>query len=386
MRQLCAISAAFFLYSSPAFADRVVVLSATGQVDAALRADVEARVVAALDQLSHEVVRQPTAAGGAPLASDELRVIATNAGATWALVPVVHDVGPAAYWVNFRAGYAPPGATPRVEELDAEVRLSSQDDRIRALLAAMIRPEGLSEDGFFLAGEDLRGREAENASGQTPPERVDPEEAARLQAEADARAAEEAARQAEADAALAAAEAEEAERLAREEAARAEQDAQDQAAFAERDRYGVADGLTLVQVGLGVRPLVSTGQGGNGGVLGTLELRAGRGFESVPGLELRGGIDIVFGASSAITGQLGAAYFLSPFAFPLHFGASVEAGIFGAISGDRGAGFLVRASLLASFNLAGSVYLEVSAPEFMYITNAGGALSLGASARLGVRF
>lgn len=381
MRQLCAISAALLVFSSSALADRVVVLSAEGQADAALRSDVEGRVIAALDQLSHEVVRQPTAAGGEPLTSAQLSDIATSASATWALVPVVHDVGPAAYWVTFRAGYAPSGATPRVEELDAEVRRASQDERIRALLAALIRPEGLSEDGFFLAGEDLRGREAEDASGVT-----DPAEAARLQAEADARAAEEAARQAEADAALAAAEAEEAARLAAEEAERAEEGAQADAAFAERDRYGVADGLTMVQVGLGIRPLVSTGQGGNGGVLGTLELRAGRGLESVPGLELRGGIDIVFGASSAVTAQLGAAYFLSPFAFPLHFGASVEAGLFGAISGDRGAGFLVRASLLASYNLAGNVYLEVSAPEFMYITNAGGALSLGASARLGVRF
>ena len=359
-----------FASVSVAHADRVVLVSASGDAPLEERDDVEDAIASALGALSHEVLGERVGASTdtAPQTANELRAIAELQQAEWALVPIVHDSSSDAYWITLRAGYAIAG---RVEELDAEVRRSNQDERLRALLQAMLRPEGLSEDGFALAGEDGTTRENEAA-------------AAAADEEERRRAEEEAARQAEEEAARLAAEEEEARRQAEEDAAlQAQSEAE---AFANRDRYGVADGLTMVQLGMGIKPLVSTGDRGNGGVLGTIELGVGRGFESVPGLELRGGVDVVFGAASALTLHVGAAYLYSPITAPLHIGASAGVGLFQTISGQRGPGFLVRATLLVSYNLTGGLYLEASVPEFMWLTNGGGAVALGASLRAGYRF
>lgn len=376
VRHLGAILLFSALTASLAHADRVVVLPASGGSDAAVRSEVDEHVRGALEALAHvPVAPSSVPANVTSLTAADLQSIATTESAEWVLVPVVHDSSVASYWVTLRAGY---GSQGRVEELDAEVRRTTQDARLRALLSAMLRPEGLSEDGYLLAGEDAQGRTAEDAA------------AAAAEAERLRLAEEQAAREAEEEAArLAAAEAaaaEEAARLEREAAEQAASEEAQAARFAARDRYGVADGLTMVQLGGAVRPLLSTGTGGAGGVMATLELRAGRGFESIPGLELRGGVDLFFGAARALTLHVGAAYFISPFEFPLHFGATVEVGLFGTLSGNRGAGFMTRASLLASYNLVGGLYAEVSLPEFMWISNSGGAISLGAAARLGLRF
>lgn len=356
--------------TSIASADRVVVLPAAGDVPEEARDDIEDAVATAVQALSHEALTEGARgeAGAMPQTANEMRAIAELQNAQWTIVAVIHDYTDEAYWTTLRVGYAPEG---RVEELDAEVRRSNEPFRLRTLLQALIRPEGLGEDGFSLAGEDVAARAAEaNAlSADEEAARLAAEEAARLAAEEEARLAEE-----------------EANRLAAEAAAEAEAEANAEHAFENRDRYGVADGLTLVEVGFGFRPLLSTGNGGNGGSLGSIELKLGRGFTGLTGFEVRGGLDFIFGAASAITLHAGAAYLLSPFTAPLHIGGTVEVGLFQAISGDRGPGFLVRASALVTYNLTGGLYVEGSLPEFMYITNGGGAISLGVSARLGLRF
>lgn len=355
---------------SIASADRVVVLPATGDVPEEQRHDIEDAVAVAVQALAHEALTEGVSAeaGAVPQTANEMRAIAELQNAEWTVVAVIHDHSEAAYWTTLRVGYAPAG---RVEELDAEVRRSNEPFRLRALLQALLRPEGLSEDGLTLAGADTAARAAEaNAqSADDEAARLAAEEAARLAAEEEARLPEE-----------------EAIRLAAEEAAAAESEANAAEAFANRDRYGVADGLTLVEVGVGFRPLLSTGSGGNGGSLGSIELKVGRGFTGLPGFEVRGGLDLIFGAASALTLHVGAAYLLSPITAPLHIGGTVELGLFQTISGERGPGFMVRASALVAYNLTGSLYIEGSLPEFMYITNGGGAVALGVSARLGLRF
>lgn len=357
-------------FTSIASADRVVVLPATGEVPEEQRDDIEDAVAAAVQALSHEALTEGARgeAGAMPQTANEMRAIAELQNAQWTIVAVIHDHSDEAYWTTLRVGYAPEG---RVEELDAEVRRSNEPFRLRTLLQALIRPEGLSEDGLSLAGEDVAARAAEASalSAEEEAARLAAEEAARLAAEEEARLAEE-----------------EANRIAAEEAAAAEAEANAEQAFENRDRYGVADGLTLVEVGVGFRPLLSTGGGGNGGSLGSIELKVGRGFTGLPGFEVRGGLDIMFGAASAVTLHAGAAYLLSPITAPLHIGGTVEVGLFQATSGDRGPGFMVRASALVTYNLTGALYVEGSLPEFMYITNGGGAIALGVSARLGLRF
>lgn len=382
LRKLSALLLAFVaLGTNTALAERVVILRATGSADATTLGSVETALGRAVTAIAHETATAPS--GGMPVqTASDLRAIADAAGAQWVIAAEVHEATPQAYWVRLRTGYAP---STRIEELDAEVRRIHEGPRLEQLLSAMLRPEGLSDDGYELAGEDREGRVLERDSNAA-------------QRAAEAAAAEEAARRAEEEAAaLAAQEAAETERRAQEEAeaaAEAERLAQEAAeneaaaaeAFESRDRYGVADGLTSVMVGLGVRPLLVTGDQGRGGTLGTFEIRAGRGFEAVPGLELRGGLDLVFGNASGFTIQVGGAYLASPFAFPLHIGGSAEIGLLQTLSGGRSTALLGRVSAVASYNITGAIYAEASLPELMYLSAGGGALSIGVSLRAGARF
>jgi len=366
VRRLGAVLAVFCV-ASVARADRIVVLPATGETTPEQLEEIEDHVAGAVRSIAHEAVTDGLVDGPPPQTANEMRAVAEMQQAQWIVRPHVTRVDEGGYWLHLAVGYAP---ATRVEELDAEVREAREADRLRELLQAMLRPEGISEDGYALGGEDARGRELERANAADAAEQARLEEEERLRREQEEREAaeREAAEQAEREAAE------------REAAEQAERDA-----YENRDRYGVSDGLTMVQVGLGVRPLLSTADNGSGGTLGTFELRLGRGFESVPGLELRGGIDAVFGASSAFAVHVGAAYLFSPFTFPLHLGATAEVGLFQSLTGQRSPAFLIRASALLSFNVAGPLYVEASLPEFMVLLGAE-ALSLGGSVRAGVRF
>ena len=293
-----------------AHADRVLVLHATGSASEARIAEVEQALISAVGALGHTVLREPAvgALGDPPETANELRAVAEVQGADWAVVPLVRGATDRAYELTLRVGYV---AETRVEVLAAEVVRLREDARLRELLAVMLRPEGAG--ATELAGDDVVGRRLEAGAAE-----------AEIQAEIDARRAEEeAARQAEEEAQRAVEEAEAREREAAEaEAARIEAER----AFAERDRYGVADGLLHVQAGVGALPLLSTGQGGTGGTLGSFSLRIGRGFEAAPGRELRGGFDAFFGAAGGFALEVGGVYLYSPFTFPLHVGGGAELG------------------------------------------------------------
>ncbi|MCA9617043.1 MAG: hypothetical protein KC586_29985, partial [Myxococcales bacterium] len=259
------LTAAFLVTAtaSPALADRVVVLRATGDADTMQLDAIEDAVIESIRGLAHEPIGEARAyeaqTNVVPQTANELRAVAELQNATYVVVPIVRNAGPLNYWITLRVGYAP---ATRVDELDAEVRRVRQGPRLAELLQALLRPEGLSEDGLALAGEDAVGRreETDASAADAERERLEAEERARREAEeAAAREAEERARR-------------EAEEASAEERARLEREA-----YEGRDRYGVADGLWMVQAGVGVRPILRSP--GEGGVLGTLELRGGRGFE-----------------------------------------------------------------------------------------------------------
>ena len=360
------------LGSSPVKADRVVVVPVSGEAPTETLETIEDHIADSIRALSHEALTEARAVdvdhAAVPETANEMRAIAELQNAAWAVIAVVRSNSEPAYWLTVRVAYA---AESRVEELEVEVRRSREADRLREVLQAMLRPEGLSDDGLALAGEDIAGRESDqNASSAAD-------------AEAQRQAEEEARRQAEEEAQR---QAEEEERAAQEAATAEERARLEQEAFENRDRYAVADGLNMIHAGVGFRPLVLTGAQGTGGILGTVEFRYGRGFEGLPGFELRAGADIVFGAAGAFSIFGGAAYLFSPFTTPLHIGASVEVGFFQTLSGQRSPAFMGRASAVVSYNLGGSWYIEGSLPEVMYLSAGGSALSLGISARLGVRF
>lgn len=360
---IAVVIAAFWLSDrAEAQAQRVVLLHTTGDAPLLEKEELDAKISGVLRGMGFHVLSEGAAVHveeeAVPRDANEMRALAELQNAEWALLPILHDTDEDAYWVTLRAGYAP---QTRVDELDAEVRRIHEDHRLQALLNVLLRAEGPGDEGHAIAGHDVEGREAEQAAAD-----------AAAQAEADAEAQREAEEEARRQA-----EEEEARRAAEQAAADAEQ------AYENRDRYGVADGSNMVSAGLGVVGLVSSG--GDGGALGSLQLTYGRGF-GIPGLEVRAGLGVYFGAAGAFDIHVGAAYLHSFFTLPIHLGASVDVGLFMPVTGQRKPGAMIRASLLASYNFTGTLYAELSVPAFHWLSNSGGAVALGAALRLGTRF
>jgi len=119
----------------------------------------------------------------------------------------------------------------------------------------------------------------------------------------------------------------------------------------------------------------------------TLQGRFGYAIESVPGLELRAGLDVVLGSASAFSLTGGGVYLFSPFTeLPLHFGVGADVGYFQSISGGRAASLIARLSGLGVWTISPSVALELVVPEVAVLSAGGGALALGGGLRVTTRF
>lgn len=345
--------------STTAFADRVVVLPPQGELDQVQLDELEEVIAEAVIAAGHLSV---TEAGAIQVARDEIptdpnefQAIAEMQDAPWVLVPLVTPTadGPR---ITVRVFFL---EQRRIEELETSLTEGQELETLREMFARMIRVEGM---GDYDPDATREQREAEERA------RREAEEQARREAE------ERAAREAEEQAAR---EAEERARREADEAARA---------WDERERYDGAGHPILIQLGLGFRPILATGQSNaDGGVLGAIEGRVGYALSSLPGLELRGGLDIVFGASSAFALHGGAVYLASPWVHPVHVGGGAEIGLFQAISGNRVPSFMFRASGVVSWHPTGNLYLEAAVPELMVLSANGGAVTFGMSVRLGVR-
>ena len=125
-------------------------------------------------------------------------------------------------------------------------------------------------------------------------------------------------------------------------------------------------------------------QGGGG--LFDLGLRLGRTFEGLDGFELRGGLDFATGAFAAIGLHVGAAWLGSFLVEPLFIGLGAEVGVLFTLTGARDVAFSGRISALWAWRPVENFYLEVSVPELGYVSPGAGAVTIGASARGGVRF
>jgi hypothetical protein len=372
MRKLGPLLALVIAWSlaSAAQADRVVLLHAMGDdASESLLERVDQALLGAVRAVGHEPLTDHLAWEAPkdvppPRTANELRAVAELQNADWALVPKVR-AAEGGYWLTLRVGYGP---EMRVELISAEVRDSREAERLREILAAVLRPEGAGADAPRISGKDDAARELEAQRARKPDE---PDaEAARDQEEQDEQARRDF----------------EAREQERAEAERARQEQEARERWESRERYG-DKGPWLVQAGLGMRPLVSRPEGGQGGVLGALELRGGHVFDAVPGLEVRGGVDIVFGAANAFAMYVGAAYLGSYFAgLPLFLGPSLELGFLHPLTGARTTSFMLRAGPVVSWRPVGPLYLEATALEVMWLTAGGGAVTLGFSARAGVRF
>ncbi len=387
---LAAVVAATGLAPAHALAERVVLYPITGDADPDALEEVEAALEASLGRVGHS--RSPVPGGirsVPPATSAQMEGVAMSAQARYV---IVGDIAPMAgqYRLHLIVGH-----DGRVEELLVNVLRAEEPSRLDDILRSMLRPEGLGDDAMRLSGvetdEERARREAEERARREAAE-------AASRSEAEARAAEER-RLAEEAARL---EAEAADLRRREEeaaAARAEEERRqrEQEAFERRAVLG-SDGATALMVGVlggALIPVGSSGPQPMGGTVrpptgaigvGMVQARVAHALSGTGGLELRGGLDVMFGGTAGMGLLVGASYQATPLDAPLHIGAVLELGVSFLFTGPRDVGFVGRLSAILSWAPVEHLAIEVSLPELGYFSNGPGAVSVGGSARIGYRF
>lgn len=353
-------------------ADRVVLLPPSGTAEVETLDEIEERLAGAIVAVGHEAVTDSAAVGPdappPPETANEMKAVAEMQNAGWVVVPRVTPL-PGQYRLHLRVGQA---AGPRVEEIEVIVLHSNEEERLRDVLGAMLRPEGLGEDAVRLTEPQ------DGATTTTPPDGEDADSARRREEEERARLeAEERARQ---------------EFEEREAQRRAEEERRAEEAWEARERYGDR-GPWMFNVGLDLRPVIAhqevivEGEDRGGGVLGGVSIRGGRSFEGLRGFELRVAADFTTGASSGFGLAAGAVYLFAPFEdTPVFIGAGVEAGWFQFTTGNSVASFMGRVAPVVVWRATEGLYFEAALPELMLLTANGGVGTLGLSIRGGTRF
>jgi hypothetical protein len=335
-------------------AESVVVLHAHGDLPVEQVTRLEEQLVEAIREVGHEPFTERGAlaadAGTRPETANELRAVAEIQGATYVVDPTFDPAPGDRVRIGLRVGYAP---ETRVEELVVDAPLEAPRGVMVDAVGRLLRPGGAGPAAAaeILAAQAERDRAAREA-----------EAAAREEAEAARRAAE------------------------REEDARRAAEAAARADAAREAPYG-AGGDWMISAGLAVRPILAGPDRALGGTLGSAEVIGGLLIDDVPGLELRGGLEVVFGAANGFALTGGAAYFFQPFDdVPFFLGPGAELGWFQGTSGDRGAALLLRAKPVLSYRFDDDLFVEASLPEIQWISTDGGSTILGFAARLGTRF
>lgn len=375
---------------SQAHAERVVLYPVTGDADQDALDALEDALEASIRRVGH--TRAPTPGGVTaqrPSTSAQMEGVALSATSRYVVLPRMEPM-PGQYRLHLVVGH-----DGRVEELLVNVLRNDEAARLDDVLRSMLRPDGLGEDALRLSGvESDDERVAREAAERA---RREAEETARREEEARRAAA--AASAADEEARARAAEEERAAREARESAEREAQErqAREDQAWERRPQLG-SDGATVVMVGVlggGLAPIGTSGPQPTGGEVrpptgvigvGMVQARVGHALEGTGGLELRGGVDVMFGGTTGLGVLVGASYQLTPFAAPIHLGAMLELGVNFLFTGPRDAGFVGRVSAIVSWAPIEHLSIEVSLPELGYLSNGPGAVSFGASARVGYRF
>lgn len=378
-----------FVTPSAALAEGVLVLPPVGDGSAEARASAARALVTALESLSYDVTVEPSGdTSAAPEDANDFRALGEIARCDFVLEPRLAFSG-AGYELRLRVGYVP---RTRLEEALARVHFVREVPRLRELLRVVLRPEGGGAELAAFAGPDalalpLEADAAARAEVEARQRAEQEAEAARLAAEAEAArlAAEaDAARQAEADAARTADEAAQRQALEAREAERL--DAEADAAWARRERYGDG-GRHLALGGIGMMGILNARAPADGGMVAELEGRYGYALPQVRGLELRGGLDIVFGATAGFGLTGGAVYLASPWQqAKVHLGGGLELGYYQALTGNQVAQFLLRAEGLVHWHATDRLFLEGALPVLTVRSANGGVMTMGFAVRAGTRF
>jgi hypothetical protein len=371
-------------------ADRVVLYPVTGEMDQDQLDEIEDALAAALVRIGHTRASTPGGLRASrPTTAAQMEGAATSAGARYVVLPDVAPM-PGQYRLHLVVGFE-----GRVEELLVNVVRAEEAGRLDDVLRSMLRPAGLGEDALRLSGietdEERARREAAEAARRAEEATAQRAEEARRAEQERRRAEEEAQRAAEEEAARARSAEEEAQR------AEAERRQREQEAWDRRAVLG-SDGPWAVMAGVlggGLAPVGTSGPQPTMGMvrppagvigIGMVQARVAHALSGTGGLELRGGLDILFGGTTGLSLVVGASYQVTPLTAPLHVGAVVELGVHVLFTGPQDAGFVGRISAIASYAPIEHLTIEVSLPELGYLSNGPGAVMFGGSARIGYRF
>jgi hypothetical protein len=359
-----------------ALAEQVELFPVGGTTEGSTLTMAQSHIRSAITALGHTVVE---GSGTRPTTAAEFTAAATGTHSVYVVLADI-EPHPGHYGLHVWVGSVDAN---RVEELYVDVLYEEEDARLRDVLGAMLRPQGLADDALRLSAEETDEQRARRLAAEAAARQAELDR--QHQADADAAAAAEAQRRAdEAEAARIADEQRQREEQAAREAAEAAAHAWDQ-----RPLYG-AGGAWMIQIG---------GEGGgayqygahnphipDGGALGLAQLRLGRAIDGTGGFEIRGGADVFFGLGAGLDLVVGATYQWTPFEAPIHIGAIVELGLSIAFQGPKDVGFLLRAGAVMSWNPVDHLYFELALPELGVMTNGTGALVFGGALRIGYRF
>lgn len=330
---------------SLASADKVAVLPIAGEATQERRDAIEDAVMSAARGAGHEALFSPIGAGNVrPSTSSEFLSTAQAQSAAYVVSAEVPIVFPAQYRLRLVVFTV---ASRRIEEFDANIPFEEEASRLLTILTAMLRPDGLGEDAATL----LAPSEPTEPTEPTVPPNVPP--AATTPAPTPIQTTNEA-----------------------------------PAAETPFERYGEAESpVWLVQLGAFAESALFRDPRSKGTPwLGGIQARVGRTFTAVPGLEARAGLDLYWGGANAMALTVGAAYFFSPFDYPVFIGPEAALGWQQFLSGSRDAAFVFKAGAVATWRATGQLYVEASLPIFEASSAGTGLLSMGLAARVGYRF
>ncbi len=346
------------LWAMPAevYADRVVLLPVEGAPQEVVE-EVEQQLVVTLRELGHEPTSDAVPSGvetpPPPESLEDFLAIAGMQQADWALDVRVESASDRSYWLRFRAASV---AASRLEELRAEVKRAHEAERLRALLSALLRSEGLGSDAERLGGADPF----------VPPP---PPSSERLANEAEAGSepgADDApAEKPEPNAAPAS----------------GDEASTSPASPADASPPRRADAGWYVTGAASWRPIVGHDPRARGGSIWGVGLRLGRGMER--GLHWRAGLDLALGDSNGITLLGGGVYDVLQVG-PMRFGALGEVGVHKATSGNDVWQLAGRLGVVGRMPMGSQLFVEATLPEVTWLSANGGGWLLGGAVRLGV--
>ncbi len=335
-------------------ADRVVLLPVEGAPEELVE-EVEQQLIVTLRALGHEPTGDqlpPGAEAPAPESLEDFLAIAGMNQAAWTLHVRVESGSARSYWIRLRVAST---AASRQEELRSEVVRAHEAERLRELLGALLRPEGLGADAERLGGPDPfvepvapegGGDESEQAAESHPPE----PKAAPEAAEADPSRGE----------------------------ARVQEPATSASSPARSDVGWYVTG------GVAWRPILRHDPRARGGSLAAGALRVGLGRRLAPrSMHWRAGLDLALGDSNGFTLVVGGLYDVLSVG-PVVLGALGEIGLHKATTGNDVWQAMGRVGAVGRLPIGSRLFLEATLPELTWLSANGGGLLLGGSVRLGV--